>query len=237
VCVTTTGRDKTTDAEPTARVVAWTADREALLGLLSQTQPDLGELYFQAIEALSREALSHPRLMIAGHCLRELFSKLPRVLGDPIKDHSDVSRPALELFHVWTGENLALAGVDDADDDTPRAVPAGVFRAARAVAVAASVGNQNARELTAILATGQIGNLDDAPVKRLHQAIGFFRKWTHARDYSEPERTLPTGEIVELELRIIEEAMLTRLGNRADRVRAVRGFIAKANRRATGGVP
>ena len=146
-------------------------------------------------------------------------------------------RPALGLFQAWTGENLALAGIDDEDDDTPRAIPAGVFRAARAVAAAAAIGNQNARELTAILATGQIGNLDAAPVKRLHRAIEFFRKWTHARDYSKPERTLPTEEIVELELRIIEEAMLTRLGNMADRARAMRDLLAKANRRATGGAP
>jgi len=233
----TVGRDKTTDAESSVRAVVWTADRTALLGLLRQTQPDMGELYFQAVEALFYEELSHPRLMIAGHCLRELCNKLPRVLGDPIKNYSDVSRPALVLFRAWTSENLALDGIDDEDDDTPRAIPAGVFRAARAVAAAASDGNQNARELTAILATGQIGNLDDAPVKRLHQAIEFFREWTHARDYSKPERTLPTGEIVELELRIIEEAMLTRLGNMADRARAMRDLIAKANRRAAGGAP
>jgi hypothetical protein len=190
------------------------------------------------ITHLSARPLSHPRLMIAGHCLRELASKLPRALGDPVKDRSDVSRPALELFRAWTGENLDLAdAMDDGDDDTPRAVPAGIFRAARAVVAAAAVGNQNARELTALLATGQIGNLDDGAVKRLHRAIEFFRGWTHARDYSQPERTLPTWEIVELELRIIEEAMLTRLGNMADRARAVRDIIAKANRRSIGGAP
>ncbi|HUZ56905.1 MAG TPA: hypothetical protein VMU94_30845 [Streptosporangiaceae bacterium] len=228
----------TADATPLAMAVVWTADRTALLDLLRQVHSDLGELYLQAVGALCQEQLSHPRLMIAGHCLRELFSKLPRTLGDPVKDRSDVNRPALELFRAWTGENLDLADVvGDEDDDSPRAVPAGVFRAARVVAAAAAVGNQNARELTAMLATGQIGNLDDGAVKRLHRAIEFFREWTHARDYSKPERILPTGEIVELELRIIEEAMLTRLGNMADRARAMRDIIAKANRRVTGGAP
>jgi hypothetical protein len=235
--VTIADRDRTTDTESPVLVVAWTADRTALLDLLGRTHSDLGELYFHAVEALSCEELSQPRLMIAGHCLRELFSKLPRVLGDLIKDRTDVNRPALELFRAWTDADLALVGVDDENDDTPRAIPASVFRAARAVAAAASIGNQNARELTAILATGQIGNLEDAAMRRLHQAIEFFRKWTHAHDYSQPARTLPPGEIVELELRIIEEAMLTRLGNMADRARAMRDIIAKANRRATGGAP
>jgi hypothetical protein len=173
--------------------------------------------------------------MIAGHCLRELFNRLPRVLGDPVKPRSDVSRPALELFQAWTGADLGLADLGSEDDDTPRAIPASVYRAARDVAAAAAAGNQKARELTAILATGQIGNLDDAPLRRLHQAIEFFRKWTHAHDYSEPERTLPSKDAIELELRIIEDAMLTRLGNMADRARAVRDTLAKANRRATAG--
>ena len=205
------------------------------MDLLSQVHPDLGELYFQAVGALSQPEMSHPRLMIAGHCLRELFSKVPRVLGDPIKDRSDVSRPALKLFQVWADEGMDLADGDDEDDATPRAISADVFRAARAVAAAAAVGNQNSREMTAILATGQVGNLDEAAVKRLHQAIEFFRSWTHARDYSRPDRMLPTADIVALELRIIEEAMLTRLGNMADRARAMRDRLADANRRATGG--
>jgi hypothetical protein len=233
--MTTPSATATGAASPTGAVL-WTADRAALLDLLRQVHPDLGELYLHAVEVLCQDQLSHPRLMIAGHCLRELASKLPRTLGDPVKDRSDVSRPALELFRAWTGENLELGDADE-DDDTPRAVSAGVFRSARAVAAAAAVGNQNARELTALLATGQIGNLDDGAVKRLHLAIEFFRAWTHARDYSQPERALPSWDIVELELRIIEEAMLTRLGNMADRARAVREIIAKANRRSEGTAP
>lgn len=216
--------------------VSWSADRTALLHLLHQNHHDLGELYFQAVEALTHDELIQPRLMVAAHCLRELFNNLPRVLGDPISGRSDVNRPALELFRAWTVENLALTAPDnDGNDDTPRAVPALVFRAARAVASAASVGNQNSRELTALLATGQLGNLDDAAVKRLHSAIELFRNWTHARDYSKPHRVLPSDEQVELELRIIEEALLTRLGNMADRARTMRDIIANANRRTTGG--
>jgi hypothetical protein len=215
--------------------VSWSADRTALLHLLRQHHYDLGELYFQAVEALSHDELIQPRLMVAGHCMRELFSNLPRVLGDPMKERTDVNRPALELFRAWTAENLALAApADDGTDDTPRAVPAVVFRAAQAVALAASGGNQTARELTAILATGQLGNLGDASVNRLHAAIKFFRSWTHAGDYSKPDRVLPSDEQVELELRIIEEALLTRLGNMADRARVMRDIIANANRR-TGG--
>jgi hypothetical protein len=217
--------------------VPWTADRTALLDLLRQNHPDLGELYFQAVEALSHEQLVQPRLMVAAHCLRELFSNLPRHLGDPVKNRSDVNRPALELFRSWVDAGLTLTSSDGKSDDTPRAVPAGVFRSARAVAAAASDGNRNARELTALLATGQVGDLDDAPVKRLHTAIEFFRGWAHARDYSKPARVLPSDKQIELELRIIEEALLTRLGDMTDRAREMRRYIALANRRKMGDSP
>jgi hypothetical protein len=215
--------------------ISWTVDRTALVELLCEIHSDLGELYRAGIQALSQESLSHPRLMIAGHCLRELFNRLPRALGHTLADRSDVGRLAFELFNAWTDGSLILTAVDDPDDDTPRAVSAAVYRAARAVASAAAIGNQNSRELTAIVATGEVGNLDDAAIRRLHQAIEFFRKWTHARDYSKPERTLPSGEMVEIELRILEEGLLTRLGNRADRARAVRELLAVANRRSAGG--
>jgi len=46
---------------------------------------------------------------------------------------------------------------------------------------------------------------------------------------------LPSVEKVEMELRIIEESLLTRLGNMANRARAIRKIIANANRRTTGG--
>jgi len=216
--------------------VSWSTDRTELLHLLRQNNNNLGELYLQAVEALNHDVLIQPRLMVAGHCLRELFSNLPRVLGDPIKERTDVNRPARELFQAWTAEDLALtAHDDDGADDTPRAVPALVFRAAQAVASAASGGNQTSREVTAIVATGQLGNLGDASVNRLHMAIEFFREWAHASDYSKPDRVLPSVEKVEMELRIIEESLLTRLGNMANRARAMRQIIANANRRTTGG--
>jgi hypothetical protein len=90
--------------------VAWNADPKALSDLLRQRSRDLEELYVQAIEALSCQELSQTRLMIAGHCLRELFSGLARVLGDPVKNRSDVNRPALELSRAWIGGGLTLTG-------------------------------------------------------------------------------------------------------------------------------
>lgn len=217
--------------------IEWTADRLALRELLSQNHPDLDELYGQAVDSLAHKP-TLPRLLVAGHCVRELCSALPRVLGDPVEPRTDVNRPARELFLAWPADDLGLATVGNADtDDTPRAVSADLFRAARAVAAAAAEGNRKSRELTAIVATGQVAGVDDAAMKRLHKAIEFFRKWTHGTDYSKPQRSLPSAHQVEGELRILEDALLTRLGNMADRARAVREIMADANRRTTEGAP
>ena len=210
--------------------VYWTPDREALFALLQSRHGDLADLYHQAIEALSRDELIQPRLMVASHCLRELFNNVPRMLGLQPAPWKDVSRAAKELFLAWPSDGRGLIAAN-VSDDAPQSVTADVYRAAYTVASAAATGNQNARELTALTATGLLTDIDAAAVRRLHEAVEFFRQWAHGRDYSKPDRVLPPMQQVELELRIIEEALLTRLGNMADRARSMRESIARANRR------
>ncbi len=216
--------------------LSWTPDRETLLALLEARNRDLADLYRQAIEALARDELMQPRLMVASHCLRELFSDIPRALGLPPTERKDVNRAAKKLSQAWPSDGRwsTAAGIDD---DTPQSVSADVYRAAYDVASAAATGNENARKLTTLVATGLLPDIDAAAVKRVHDSIEFFREWTHGRDYSKPNRVLPPIQKVEVELQIIEEALLTRLGNMADRARSMRDIIARANRRTDGGSP
>lgn len=209
---------------------AWTASREELVALLEKESPDLAGLYRHAIDTLVAYPLSFTTVLVVGQCIRELFNGLPRVLGDPVSDRSGVDRPAKELFDAWSAADMSFTPVSDTDD-SPQSIPAVVHRAALAVASSAAAGHQNARELTALLATGRVANLEDASMRRLHAAIEFFRKWAHRRDYSQPDRTLPSIDALETELRIVEEAMLIRLGNLADRARAIRASLKAANRR------
>lgn len=210
--------------------VTWNASRSELVVLLEKESIDLADLYRHSIDTLAGTQLSFASIVVVGQCIRELFNGLPRALGDPVSDRTDVERPAKELYEAWLAADMAF-NESAAIDEAPRSMPAAVYRAAQAVASSAGAGRQTSRELTALLATGRTSNLEDAAMRRLHSAIEFFRQWAHLKDYSQPDRSLPSMEAVEVELRIIEEAVLTRLGNMADRVRALREVLSAANRR------
>lgn len=226
-----TGHDEGAALASAPRAIAWTADRHELQQLLTKQHLDLGGFYELAVAELSN-GLTFPRLVIAAHCLRELVSGLPVVLGDDTAARSDVSRPAHELAKAWEAAGLdRLIDVDDFDDDALHPIPGNVLRDAAAVAKAGAVGTRNARALTALLATGDSADANDPLIRRLHDAIEFFRRWAHYRDYSTARRPLPAAGKVEEELRIIEDALLTRFGNLADRARTLRDIIASANQR------
>lgn len=215
--------------------IIWTTDRTALRDLLAQRDPDLAGLYELAIGTLAA-GVTLPSVVVAAHCLREVCSGLPIVLGDALEPRADVNRASRQLALVWEAEGLDSSGkTDDEDGDVLDPVPRRVFRAAATVAAVGAEGARRSRTRTAILATGRPNDADTALIGRLHKAIGFFQGWSHHRDYTLSHRPLPSVEKIEEELRIIEDALLTRLGNIADRARALRDIIARANRRTTGG--
>lgn len=211
----------------------WTADRNELCTLLTERHPDLGGLYELAINTVAA-GVTLPRLVVAAHCIRELCSELPILLGDAPEPRAEVNRAARELAEAWAASDLdSVVDVGQAEDDALHAVPRRVFRAAAMVAAAGAEGTRKSRVRTALLATGRATDAGSPLIARLHKAIEFFRGWDHQRDYTVTHRNLPSVEKIEEELRIIEDALLTRLGNMADRARALRDVIAHANRRAT----
>lgn len=214
--------------------ITWTPARKELRALLHDLHADAADLYAQAVEALGGTPLSRPRLMIGSHCVRELVPTLLEVqqIGKPPRAND--SRAAKELSVAWTAYGLRLEPeVDEANhaDGDLRPVPQEIYVAARVTAAAGAQGSQNARVITALLALGQESDINTAPLRRLHKAIQQFTSWSHRRDYSKPLGTLPTVDEVEAQLRVVEEALLTRFANRADRVSALREQLRQANRR------
>lgn len=214
--------------------ITWTPARKELRALLHDLHADAADLYVQAVGALGSTPLSRPRLMIGSHCVRELVPTLLEVqqIGKPPRAND--SRAAKELSDAWDAHHLRLEPeVDEANyvDDDLRPVPHGVYVAARLTAATGAQGSQNAREITALLALGQQSDINTAPLRRLHTAIQQFTSWSHRRDYSKPSRTLPAVGEVEAQLRVVEEALMTRFANRADRVNALREQLRQANRR------
>jgi hypothetical protein len=214
--------------------IRWTPARKELRALLHDLHVDVADLYTQAIEALGSTPFSRPRLMIGSHCVRELVPTLLEVQSIGRPPRANDSRAAKELSDAWTAYGLRLEPeVDEANfaEDDLRPVPHVVYIAARATAAAGAQGGQNARTITALLALGQESDVNTAPLRRLHKAIQQFTAWSHRRDYSKPSGQLPPVDEVESQLLVIEEALLTRFANRADRVSTLREQLRKANRR------
>jgi len=215
-------------------VIAWTPARKELRALLQDVHADVADLYSQAVDALGAVPLTWPRLMIGSHCIRELVPTVLEVqqIGKPSRAND--TRAAKELSGAWTSYGLRLEPDDEdagyADDDL-RPLPHAVYVTARAAAVAGAEGTQNSRIVTALLALGQDTDINTAPLRRLHSAIEAFRSWTHRRDYTKPLAEVPPVEKVEAQLRVFEQALLTRFANRGDRVSALREQLARTNRR------
>jgi hypothetical protein len=207
----------------------WTARRRQIVALLGDRDADAAQLYRTAIDGLAG-SLTHASLMVTGHCIRELIKVLPVILGYPIIERADASRSVRELYRQWAESELPLAS-DDLSEAQVISVPVCVFAAAREAANAGAKGNNNSRKLTAMIVTGQTGDADIASVKRVHTSIELFREWAHARDYTKPLGPVPAIARVLQELEIIEEALLNRLDNMADRAKTVRELLAIANRK------
>lgn len=207
----------------------WTDPRRQIVGLLGDKDLDAAQLYRTAIDGLAGP-LTHASLMVTAHCIRELVKVLPVILGYPVVERADTSRCVRELYRQWMDGGLPLAS-DTPPDVQAVSVPAAVFVAAREAANAGAEGARNSRELTAIIVTGQTGDADAASVARVHKSIELFRGWAHARDYTKPDRPVPAVDRVLQEMEILEEALLNRLANMADRAKAVRELLAIANQK------
>lgn len=207
----------------------WTDARREIIAHLQEKDSDAAELYRAGVAALV-VPLTRPALMIAGHCVRELIKVLPVILGYPTIEHADASRAARELYRQWTTTGLPLSPDEGIETAAVAVSLDDVLVAARQVANAGAEGSRNSLELTALIVTGLTSEAQTASVRRVHEAIELFRRWAHARDYTKPARKVPERSDVLAELEVIEEALLNRLGNMADRAKSIREILAVANR-------
>lgn len=213
--------------------ISWTPTREKLRALLQDVHPDAADLYGHAIDSFAVFPLSRPLLIVGSHCIRELVPSLLQLLQLKTPARADASRAAKDLANSWEAYGLRLD-----DDGVPRRengflpVPLAVYAAARSVAAAGSAGSQNARTITALLALGHTSEIYSAPLRRLHDSLEEFRRWSHHSDYTKPLKNLPSIGEVEAQLLVFEEALITRFANRGDRVSALRKRLKQANERA-----
>lgn len=205
----------------------WTEARTQIFSLLDAKDSDAAELYKTAVESLAGR-LTGASVLVGAHCVRELIKVLPVILGYPAIERADASRAARELNRAWLE-----AGLPRAPEGAPQgevvSVPRVVYVSVIDVVNAGASGSKNSRELTSLIVTGQSRDPEAPPVQRVHRSIEMFRGLAHARDYTKPAGPLPSQEHLLGELAIIEEALLNRLANMADRAKTVYGLLAVAN--------
>ncbi|MDQ4214745.1 hypothetical protein [Microbacterium capsulatum] len=226
---TDTGRQQSDLTAWGTGATVWTNVRRELAVNLKSRDQDAAELYETAIQRLV-SPLTRASLMVISHCVRELIKVLPVILGYPVVERADASRSARELHRHWVAASLQL-DAEQAIEAAAVSVPSEVFVAARDAAIAGADGSKNSRELTAIIVTGFASEVDTASVARVHKSIEFFRGLAHARDYTQPAKPVPKVDRVIRELEIIEEALMNRMTNMADRAKTVRELLANANRK------
>lgn len=226
VCTESLGTMHVTNGDASPEI--WTDVRQEIFALLQEKDSDAADLYRAGVAALAAP-LTRPALMIAGHCVRELIKVLPVILGYPTIEHADASRAARELYRQWTTSGLPLSPDEGIETAAVAVSLDDVLVAAREVANAGAEGSQNSLALTALIVTGLTSEARTASVRRVHKSIELFRRWAHARDYTKPARTVPERSRVLAELEVIEEALLNRLGNMADRAKSVREILVVAN--------
>jgi hypothetical protein len=212
--------------------VGWTPERKQLLRLLTELNVEPAELYAKAIDELAQKPLTRARLMVAAHCMRELCRCLVEVQQFARPVRANVDALAKQLADAWLAANMSFEpDPEGAVEPGARTVTNEIFVRAQATAAEANQGSKNARRATALATTGQDLDLTAGPIARVHHAVMKFTRWSHYQQYTGYESGLPPIAAVEPELRVIEEALLTRHANRADRVRDVRTALAKANTR------
>jgi hypothetical protein len=107
-----------------------------------------------------------------------------------------------------------------------------VYQAVREVALAANSITMNNRHQNALLVAGQREAAQIPAVRRFHEAITKgFMKWVHFHEHGSGIMTTTDPARVEQELVIVEQALLTRLGDLAERIDTLRSVIQRANTR------
>jgi hypothetical protein len=104
----------------------WTQGRTNLAALLKDVHVDAVDLYSQAVEALSADPLTWPKLMIGSHCVRELVPTIVEAQSLAIPRRSGDTKAASDLAKAWVRFDLRFDADDsetDMVDDTLRPIP------------------------------------------------------------------------------------------------------------------
>ena len=234
------GRHLSAGVASSGQGTVYDAGRKELSQQLHRLNPIIADLYDRAITTLAESSGSVDRVMVVGHCIRELANNLAEALGDVdgIPTRSDTSKPMAELARVWAlhmgsaADLLTIAAPPEADSQSAPplvSVRAEVLIAAKAVVRASDMASGNAHKRHSAVVLGYVEARQDATVTIYHRAVDYFTNIAHL-DKLNPE-ALPRTEDIISHLETIEIGIRARLSGFFDVANELKPLQAAANRK------
>ena len=216
---------------------AWSpARRDRRARLAAAASRDLAELYEAAIDLLgdpSRPA----RMLLLGHCMREIGNRLPNILNPDLPDSSNQDLAVEQLAEAWRAAGLGVQIVG-AEDSTPApdvSVPRGVAAAIESVVAEYEVGQRANYAKGSFLVQGVVppdlagaATNPDPSVQAFLRSKGFFMGYTHA---GKKDRPPPREEEIQDRVRHFEDVLDARLGDWWAVQADVHDLVTRANER------
>lgn len=202
---------------------------------LEDRSDGLAGMYREALAVLGAPAGpggETARVSIICHCMRELMNGLPAVMTE-----SAIPRPNPSSASLTSKLPDLLAQHPDVDlsveqDLVP--VPKPVAQAFSDLIRAATSEEGRNRRNAAELVTGQSDTKHPA-IKHWTTAQQFFLGWTHIDRNHSQDRELPTDDLINTHIRVVEDVIEVRSKLFFENLRSLRDILAEANTVHSGG--
>ncbi len=216
---------------------AWSpARRDRRARLAAAASRDIAELYEAAIDLLG-DSGRPARMLLLGHCMREIGNRLPNILNPELPDSSKQNLAVEQLAKAWraAGLGVQIVGSEESTQAPDVSVPRGVAAAIESVVAEHEVGQRANYAKGSFLVQGMVppdlagaATHPDPSVQAFLRSKGFFMGHTHA---GEEDRPPPCEEEIHDRVRHFEDVLDARLGDWWAVQADVRDLVTRANER------
>ncbi len=217
---------------------AWSPARHERMARLAETSRDLADLYEVAIDLVANPD-APARMLLLGHCMREIGNRLPEILNPDLPGRSRQDEAVRSLAGDWrtAGLSLSLDGFDDAAGGGA-AIPVSrqIVASVESVVAAFESGETANYAKASFLVTGNVPeDLTDAVknpdpgVAALLKTRRYFMGHTHA---GVKDRQAADEAELQEHVSHFEHVLDVRLGDWWEARLSVQDILARANARA-----
>jgi len=213
---------------------AWSPARRARRTRLAEASRDLADLYEVAIDLVGNTD-APARMLLLGHCMREIGNRLPDILNPDLPGRSKQDEAVRSLAVTWRAAGLSLGGADQDDDGPSIPLPRQIVASIESVVQAFESGETaNYAKASFLVLGGVPDDLMDAvrnpdpAVSALLRTRRYFMRHTHAgvEDHSAADEAELQGCLSHF-----EHVLDVRLGDWWEARLSIQDILAKANAR------